>query len=230
MNSSELPFVSVIVAAFNAEKTIARCLDALLVLDYPDYEVIVIDNNSTDRTAEIVKKYEVTYLLEEKKGWPAARNTGIEYSKARFIANIDADCFAEKEWLKRLMHGLLVNPSVGGTIGKTKVEEGKKLIERYYAQADPFNFEKHIGKTSYVSWGGGNNAYRKEVFEKAGYYDSERYVSGADIEFHERVAAQSNLTIKYVPGAVIYHSARNSIRELFHVAANVPRVGPWIRD
>ena len=84
-----LPFVSIIVAAYNAEESIERCLEHLLNLDYPDYEIIVVDNNSTDKTPGLIKKYNVIYLIEEKRGWPAARSRGIKYSKADFVANID---------------------------------------------------------------------------------------------------------------------------------------------
>ena len=215
-----LPFVSIIVAAYNAEESIERCLEHLLNLDYPDYEIIVVDNNSTDKTPGLIKKYNVIYLIEEKRGWPAARSRGIKYSKADFVANIDSDCFAEKEWLKILISNLICDSQIGGVVGRTRVEEGKTLLEQYYAECDPFSFEKYIGKKKqFIPWGGGNNLYKKQLFKKVGYYDSERYTSGADIEFHQRVKDKSNYRIKYVPEAVIYHIARNKIKDLFTTAA-----------
>lgn len=228
--SNELPFVSIIVAAYNEEKTIGRCLDAFLALDYPDYEIIVVDNNSSDNTSEITKKYanetgKVIYLFEKKKGWPAARNKGIKYSKARIMANIDSDCFATKDWLKILITKLISNPKTGGVVGRTKVEKGKSLLEQYYAECDPFNIERHIEDNPYIPWGGGNNAYRKEVFEKIGYYDSEHYTSGADIEFHQRLKEKTDYKMKYVPEAVIYHASRGSIGEFFKVSAKYTHDG-----
>ena len=215
-----IPFVSVIVAAYNAEKTIERCLEHLLKLNYPNYEIIVVDNDSGDETKNIVKNYSsVIYLFEKKRGWPAARNRGIKYSKAGFVANIDSDCFAQKDWLKILVRELISEPGIGGVVGKTLVEKGESLLEQYYAEGEPFNIERHIGGNSYVPWGGGNNAYRKEVFEIIGYYDSEHYTSGADVEFHHRLKNNSKYRIKYVPEAVIYHSARNSIKGLFKASA-----------
>jgi len=225
---NQFPFVSIIVAAYNAEKTIEKCLNSLLNLDYPNYEIIVVDNNSSDNTAKIVKKYaektkKIIYLFEKKKGWPAARNKGIKYSKAEIVANIDSDCFATRDWLKTLLKELLSDPKVGGVVGKTKVEEGKTLAEKYYAQSDPFNFEKKLNNPSIpwelIPWGGGNNAYRKAIFEKIGYYDSETYTSGADVEFHYRLKKYTNYKIKYVPNAIIYHAPRGSIKEFFKVSA-----------
>jgi len=225
---NQFPFVSIIVAAYNAEKTIEKCLNSLLNLDYPNYEIIVVDNNSSDNTAKIVKKYaektkKVIYLFEKKKGWPAARNKGIKYSKAEIVANMDSDCFATRDWLKILVKELLSDPKIGGVVGKTKVEEGKTLAEKYYAQSDPFNFEKKLNNPSIpwelIPWGGGNNAYRKVIFDKIGYYDSDTYISGASIDFHQRLKKETTYRIKYVPKAIIYHAPRGSIKEFFKVSA-----------
>ncbi len=210
--------VSVIVAAYNSEKTIGRCIESLLALDYYKYEIIVVDNNSTDNTADIIKEYPVTYLLEKKKGWPAARNTGIRYSNAEYVANIDADCFACSDWLKNLMLSINEN-NVGCVVGKTLVEEGKTLMQRYYAASNPFIIEGKIGKTNYVPWGGGNNVMLREAFLKAGGYDSERFTSGADVEFHLQLEKNVGYKTKYEPKALIFHEARGTIRELFTVAA-----------
>ena len=140
--TSELPFVSIIVAAYNAEKTIGNCLKSLTSLDYPKYEIIVVDNNSTDNTANIVRAYDVVYLLEQERGWPAARNTGVRHSKAQVIANIDADCTADKHWLKNLVRELMSDDKIGGVVGRTYVEEGDTMVEKFYAKTDPFNIEK----------------------------------------------------------------------------------------
>jgi len=216
MTENSTPFVSVIVAAYNAEKTIRRCLESLQRLDYPDYEIIVVDNNSTDRTASIVKEFSVKYLFESNKGWPAARNTGIRSATAKFVANIDSDCFAEPGWLSGLMQKLLSDESIGGVVGRTRVEPGRTLAEQYYAESDPFNIEHQLNK-ELVPWGGGNNVYRKEVFEQAGYYDSANFTSGASIEFHQRMKEQSNYKMSYTPDAIIFHVPRGSVKEFFDV-------------
>jgi glycosyltransferase involved in cell wall biosynthesis len=233
----DFPFVSVIVAAYNSADTIERCIRHLLELDYPRYEVIVVDNNSTDDTPQLVqqvaqasclpadrmsalRQFPVAYLQEKKPGWPAARNTAIQHSQARFVANIDADCFAERDWLKNLMRVLLNDEKIGGVVGKTKVEPGRTLVQQFYAASDPFNLEGklHLG-WEFVPWGGGNNVYRKEVFERIGYYDSDRYKSGADPEFHQRMKRLSEYTVRYVPDALIWHVARGTLKELFAVSA-----------
>ncbi|RLE62101.1 MAG: hypothetical protein DRJ47_11210, partial [Thermoprotei archaeon] len=116
--------------------------------------------------------------------------------------------------LRTLVEELIKDPRIGGVVGRTKVEEGRTLTEQYYAQSDPFNFERYLN-SPIVPWGGGNNAYRREVFEEVGYYDAENYTSGADAEFHYRMKTKTNYVMKYVPEACIYHVARGSIKEFF---------------
>ena len=210
IDNTKLPYVSIIVAAYNSERTIKRCIESLLALEYNEYEIIVVDNNSTDNASNFIKEYPVTYLLEKKKGWPAARNTGIAYSKSKYIANIDADCFASSGWLKNLMLSFNGN-NVGCVVGKTLVEEGKTLAQQYYAASNPFIFEDKIGKTKNVPWGGGNNVILRDAFLKAGGYDSDRFKSGADVEFHLRMENVFGYKTIYEPKALIYHEARGSL-------------------
>jgi glycosyltransferase involved in cell wall biosynthesis len=220
MSDEDFPFVSVIVAAYNSEDTIERCIRQLLDLDYPRFEVIVVDNNSKDNTPQLIQKFPVTFLEEKKPGWPAARNRAFRFSQAGFIANIDADCFAERDWLKNLIRVLLRDEKIGGVVGKTKVEPGRTLVQQFYAASDPFNLEGKLQLGwEFVPWGGGNNAYRKEVFEKIGYYDADRYTSGADPEFHQRMKRLSNYEMRYIADALIWHVARGTLKELFAVSA-----------
>jgi glycosyltransferase involved in cell wall biosynthesis len=220
--------VSIVIAAYNAEETIGRCLDSLLDLEYPAREILVVDNNSSDRTAEIVKSYAskgpVRYVFERKRGWPAARNTGIMHAKYPYVANIDADCVASPEWLGTLV-AACKGERVGCVVGKTLVEPGETLAQRYYALSDPFCLEHKIGTAEFIPWGGGNNLLRREVFLQAGGYDAERFVSGADAEFHHRLARQFGYETKYEPAAIIYHRARGSVGEFFTVAAKYAHDG-----
>ena len=219
-----MPFVSVVVAAYNSEPTIARCLEALGRLDYPDYEVIVVDNASTDGTRAIASRCDVTLLDEPRRGWPAARNRAWHFAKAPLVANIDADCFAEATWLRELVAAVLADPRAGCAVGRTKVEEGKTLAQRHYAACDPFNIEKYVYQTARAAgracpWGGGNNVFRREVIDAVGGYDAETYTSGADREYHKRLEEQTGYRTVYAPDAVIWHVARGSAGEFFRNSA-----------
>ena len=123
------PFVSIIVAAYNAERTLLRCIRSLQQQDYPNYNIVVIDNNSTDATPAIVQSLGVDFLCETRKGWPAARNKGIFKTEAEYVANIDADCFATSTWLTDLFYGFR-GEKTGCVVGKTLVEEGITLAQK----------------------------------------------------------------------------------------------------
>ena len=82
----KVPEVSIIIPVYNGEQNISQCIAAVLSLDYPKdaYEIIVVDNASTDRTAEIVRDLSVKYVFETNRGIPFARNRGIEESSGKF--------------------------------------------------------------------------------------------------------------------------------------------------
>jgi len=218
------PFVSVVVAAYSSEATIARCIGQLQALDYPEYEIIVVDNASTDRTREIAAEHDIVLLDERRPGWPAARNRAWHHSRAPLVANIDADCFAEPGWLAALVAALEADPQAGCAVGRTKVEPGETLAQQFYSRTDPFNIEKYVQGTASARgrrcpWGGGNNCFRREVFEAVGGYDAITYRSGADREYHRRMEERTDWRTRYAPEAVIWHVPRGSVGEFFHTAA-----------
>ena len=99
-----MPFVSVVVPVRNGERTIAACLESLLAQDYPKdkVEIIVVDNDSADHTAEIIQRYPVTYLLEREVRNPGGvRNRGMREVRGDIVAFTDGDCVAVQDWLQR---------------------------------------------------------------------------------------------------------------------------------
>lgn len=95
------PTLAVVIPAYNEEDVIARCLDSILLQTKAPDQVIVVDNNSTDRTAEIARSYKsVTVLQETKQGMASARNAGLNYSKCDLLARIDADCVLPPNWVE----------------------------------------------------------------------------------------------------------------------------------
>lgn len=104
--------VSIIIPVYNSEKTIEGCLASVINQSYKNYEVIVIDNNSTDNTKKIIKDFErryekINYFFEEKKGRGNARNAGIQKAKEEIIAMMDSDCIAPKDWLEKIIEPII---------------------------------------------------------------------------------------------------------------------------
>ncbi len=96
------PKVSVIICVYNGGKIIGRCIDSLLNQDYDNYEIIVVNDGSTDNTDKILGKYKdrVIYAKNKiNKGLAAARNRGTELAKGEYVAFTDVDCVVDKYWL-----------------------------------------------------------------------------------------------------------------------------------
>lgn len=105
LNKTNLPFVSVVVCSYNGSATIRDTLTALGKLDYPSYEVIVVNDGSTDGLADIVKEYPVTLISTSNQGLSNARNTGMRNAKGEIIAYIDDDAYPDPHWLLYLASG-----------------------------------------------------------------------------------------------------------------------------
>ena len=110
------PPVSIVIATYNRANRIKKCIDTLLCLDYPEYEIIIVDDGSSDNTENILMNYKNKYrnkikvvTHEHNRGWAAGKNSGIRISKYDIIALIDDDIIVEKNWLTHLVSMLLKN-------------------------------------------------------------------------------------------------------------------------
>jgi len=103
--------ISVVVPAYNEEKNIGQCLTALKNQDYPskNYEIIVVDNNSTDKTAQIANEMGVRVVPEEKQGYVFALRKGCSQAKGEIITITDADALVPKDWLKKIYQAFQKN-------------------------------------------------------------------------------------------------------------------------
>src|SRR5262249_40128546 len=94
------PRVSVVVCTYNGAATLEQCLRSLLMVDYPNYEVIVVDDGSNDSTGEILKRFpEIRAIRQQNRGLSAARNRGLYAATGEIVAYTDSDCFVDRDWL-----------------------------------------------------------------------------------------------------------------------------------
>lgn len=195
--------VDIVVPVYNGEKTISSCLDSLMELDFPKdkLEIIVVDNSSTDATKEIIKSYPVKYVFENKRCPGAARNKGIKESTSELIAFIDADCVADRLWLKNIIKGFM-NEVIGGCGGKILTHNPKTLIEKYYTSREAISQEK--GLIYLFRLAGSNAIFRRKVLQEVGLFD-DSFVANEDIDLSWRILLKGH-QLNYVPEAIVYHS------------------------
>jgi len=127
-----LKAISVVVPAYNEQDLIAGCLDSLLkqTLDRDKYEIIVIDNNSTDFTGKIAMEKGVRVEKELIKGYVHAIRKGIEVSQAEIIAFTDADCHVPTDWALKLLNDFSTSPDIIAVGGKLSFYDLNPILDK----------------------------------------------------------------------------------------------------
>ena len=190
MNGSQtsLPLVSVVIPVYNGEAFILECLRSVAAQTYPKLQIIVVDDGSTDRTAELVRQSGMNTELvsQDHKNLPSARNTGIRHATGDFIALLDSDDLWHPDKIEAQVSMMMENPEAGLIFtdtekifpsGKTRRQKDKKQLSKKINQQDPFPvlIKKNVIVPSSV-------LIRTSVFEKIGYFD-EALNSCEDWEF-----------------------------------------------
>ena len=206
-----MPKISIIIPVYNNEKDLPICLDSVLHQSYPrdKYEVIVIDNNSTDNTAKVIKKYRVKYALEKRQSSYAARNKGISVAKNDILVFTDADCRPVKNWLESYIACYTEYGSklIAGGIELTMEQQNNAWM--MYDKLNHMNQKLLVRTKNFAATA--NLMVHKDVFEAVGTFDPE-LISGGDSEFGQR--ATEKFKMKFCPKALIYHPARGSFNGL----------------
>jgi glycosyltransferase involved in cell wall biosynthesis len=211
---SSLPRVSVIVPVFNSQQTIVECIESLLSQDYPNelYEIVVVDNNSTDQTVEIVERYPVKMTHQRLLQTPAAtRNQGVCEAKGEYLAFIDADCVAAPGWLLSIIQPLN-DPQVGAVCGHTMAYRPESLVEQFFAEHNRLLVNDQEPFVSLLTC---NMACPKSIMDQVGHFD-QHLPTIEDLEFGWRIQSIGEKRIVVEPAALVYHQYRASIRGLFH--------------
>lgn len=178
--------ISIVIPAHNAGTVLGRCLEACLAQEYEEeIEVIVVDDGSTDQTAEVAARYLVCYIRQENSGPAMARNAGAQASKGDLIFFTDSDCAPEKLWAAKLAPEF-DDPSVGAAGGSYDIGNPGCLLARCVHEEI---IQRHRRMSQSVNYlGGFNVCYRREAFEQAGGFDDGfRMASAEDNDLSYRV-------------------------------------------
>jgi O-antigen biosynthesis protein len=205
------PFVSVIVCSYNGGQTLATCLDSLGKLNYPEYEVILVDDGSTDDTSYIAAQFPwVRYIHQSNQGLSHARNTGATAAKGEVLAYTDSDCMVDADWLYYLI-GTLVSGNYAGVGGPNVTPPAKNWIQACVAAAP--GGPSHVLLTDVVAEHipGCNMAFYRWAFEGVGGFDTEYRKAGDDVDFCWRIQ-QAGWVIAFSPTAIVWHHRRFTLR------------------
>ena len=207
---AETPRVSVIVCSYNGGRTLDQCLRSLLALDYPDYEVIVVDDGSTDDTRAILARYpEVRALHQPNEGLSVARNAGLRAATGDIIAYTDSDCFADPDWLTHLVYQLQHSGSaaVGGP--NLTPEDGWAAACVAACPGQPTHVLESDQVAEHIP--GCNMAFRREALEAINGFDPLYRKAGDDVDVCWRLQ-QAGSWITFAPGAFVWHHRRQNPR------------------
>ncbi|MCB1203009.1 MAG: glycosyltransferase [Verrucomicrobiae bacterium] len=202
------PRVSVIVCTHRGSATLVPCLDSLVALDYPDFEVIVVNDGNDSRVAEIATSYqEVRHLGTEHEGLGAARNTGAGVATGEIFAYTDDDCVVDPEWLKWIAHQFDSDPSLGCAGGPNLPPRPETATRARVAAAPGGPTHVLLDDLHAEHLPGCNLAVRREVFKEVGGFHTVFRAAGDDVDFCWRVLA-AGYGLGFHAAAFVWHHRR----------------------
>jgi GT2 family glycosyltransferase len=207
------PRVSVIVCSYNGARTIADTCAGLVALDYPDYEVIVVDDGSTDETAAIAASYGFTIIRTENGGLSRARNRGLAAATGEIIAYLDDDARPEPHWLSYLAYTFLSTDFVG-VGGPNLAPPGDGPIADCVAHSPGGPIHVLLSDREAEHIPGCNMAFRRENLLAIGGFDPRFRVAGDDVDVCWRLQ-ECGWRIGFHPSAIVWHHRRDSVRTYF---------------
>ena len=208
------PRVSVVVCAYNAERTMEPCLVSLQQLNYPDYEVIVVNDGSTDRTLEIAERFPYARIISQpNKGLSAARNVGAEAATGEIVAYTDSDCVADPEWLAYMV-GTMERHGYVACGGPNYPPPEESLVPSAVAVSPGGPTHVLLTDETAEHIAGCNMAFRRDVLLRCGGFDPIFRAAGDDVDMCWRLL-DLGYTIGFSPAAMVWHFRRNTVAAYF---------------
>lgn len=204
------PSLTVVVCAYNEGHLLAECLDSLLRLDYPQLQVIVCDDGSTDETALVAREYPFEILTLRHGGLSAARNAGIAAASGENVAFLDADASCHPDWPYHLALSL-EDTGVAAAGGPNLPVSGAPLVEQAVALSPGGPVEVLLTDTRAEHVPGCNMAFRRTAIEAIGGFNPAYTSAGDDVDVCWRLLA-SGREIAFAPAAQVIHHRRDTVR------------------
>ena len=206
------PRVSVVVACYNGGRTLNACLESLEKLRYPDFEIILVDDGSTDDTPKIAAAHPRARCFKhsENLGLSVARNTGIAAATGEIVAFTDADCRADEDWLYYLVADLLEGGFAGiGGHNFLPADDSHTAAAVLVSPGGPAHVMLTDREAEHVP--GCNMAFHKAALAEIGGFDPIFRRAGDDVDLCWRLE-QRGLKIGFSPGGFVWHYRRSNVR------------------
>jgi GT2 family glycosyltransferase len=223
------PLVSIIILNWNGEKFIKECIDSVLKTDYPQKEIIFVDNGSTDNSLNIVNSYSNSLHLvahSQNLGFAAGMNSGIKAAHGEYVVTLNNDLIVDKNWLQRPVEILSSNPEVGIISCRQMVYGKEDLIDIVYSRPSPYLLPAPVGSDQKYSEhpefhterevsgaSGASVIYRKTLLDQFDGFDERFFAYHEESDLQTR-ACKSGWKCIYVPSAVVFHMGSRSFGKL----------------
>lgn len=234
------PLVSIIIVNYNGKKYLERCLSSVLSTEYPNFEIIFVDNASTDESLILLdqfKRYPKIEIIKNTKntGFAEGNNIGIRASRGEYVVFLNTDTEVTPNWLIELIKVMEEETSIGAGQSKLLQMNDKGLIDSVGDFVDLFgagysrgNREKDVGQYSAIkdtfSARGAAMITRRSVIREVGSFDSDYFIRGEDIDLCWRMLLRG-YRIVLIPTSVVYHvgggSTSNRLFAIFHGNKNL---------
>ncbi len=211
---SRTPMVSVVICAYNAERTMLPCLESLRRLKYPNCEVVIVDDGSRDRTADIAMDFpEFRLIRQPNKGLSVARNVGLHAARGEIIAYTDSDCVVDPDWLT-LMVRAMVDGGFDGCGGPNYAPHEDGRVEGCVAAAPGAPCHVLVADDRAEHLAGCNMVFTKAALVAVGGFDAQFTSAGDDVDICWRML-DAGFALGYCPAALVWHFRRNTVKAYY---------------
>ncbi len=215
------PKISVLVCTYNGGHVIEGCFKALRRLEYPNFEVIVVSDGSTDNTVALARSYGFRVIAQENQGLSAARNRALREAQGEIVAYIDDDAFPDPHWLRYLAHAFMTTAHAG--VGGPNIPPlDDPWVADCVAHSPGGPNVVLTSDTVAEHIPGCNMAFRKSCLEAIGGFDTQFRIAGDDVDLCWRLQ-QRGWTLGYSAAAVVWHRRRGSVKAYWRQQRNYGR-------
>jgi GT2 family glycosyltransferase len=204
------PRISVVVCSYNGSRTLRDCLEGLARVEYPDFEVIVVDDGSKDNVSAIASEYDVRLIRTENRGLSSARNTGMQAATGEIVAYTDDDARPDPHWLHYLADAFRRGTD-GGVGGPNIVPPGDNWIAQCVTASPGGPAHVLLADQDAEHIPGCNMAFRRSALLEINGFDVRYRTAGDDVDLCWRLT-ERGYTLGFRAGAMVWHHRRGELR------------------